>query len=130
LDLAAIAERELGESFTPGWLTANQVLDVLRQRTTETPVERLEILTGSQLLEVDARNTELIRITLDPIAEHLVARSLTESLAANLENWREFLKRLQRRGNPAGLRDALRECLGHRVYGRAIPREVQQELVA
>jgi len=120
LDLVAIATRELGEELTPGWLTRTHILDALRDRRADSPERRIDILLGSRLLEADSRNQELIRIALDPIAEHMVARSRVEAMAGDTKKWRSFLEVLRRRGWPAGFVEAVRTCLEARGYGHQI----------
>jgi hypothetical protein len=78
LDLVQIATHELGDSFTPGWLTRSQVLNALRERAAEDADKRIDVLLDSRLLEEDSNNPGLMRIALDPIAEHLVARARME----------------------------------------------------
>jgi hypothetical protein len=129
LDLVAIAGRELGESLMPGWLTRTLVLDALRERAVDNPEQRIDILLDSLLLEADSHNSELMRIALDPIAEHLVARTLTEALAANTNGWRSFLDDLEGCGWPSGFMDALVASLEHRVYGRPVPDTIRRRLL-
>jgi hypothetical protein len=127
LDLAMIAVRELGDHFTPGWLTRTQVLDVLLERGADAaakridPAERMVMLLNSRLLEEDELNPELMRIALDPIAEHLVARDRVEHFGDNVKRWQSFLDRLEERGWPADFVDALLQCICARGYGLADP---------
>ncbi len=107
----------MGERLTPGWLIRTRVLDALRERTPDSPEKRIDILLDSRLIEADSRNSELIRIALDPIAEHLVARSRVEAMAGDAKKWRSFLDLLKRRGWPAGFVEAVRACLNARGYG-------------
>jgi hypothetical protein len=117
LDLMAIASRELADRLTPGWLTRMHVLDALRERMTDGADKRIDILLDSRLIEADSRNSELIRVTLDPIAEHLAVRSRVESMAGDATKWRSFLRLLKRRGWPIAVVDAVRACLEARGYG-------------
>jgi hypothetical protein len=117
LDLVAIASRELGDSLTPSWLTRTHVLDALREQVADGPEKRIDILLDSRLIEADSRNSELIRVALDPIAEHLVARSRVESMSGDARKWRSFLDLLNRRGWPTGVVEAVRACLEARGYG-------------
>jgi hypothetical protein len=125
LDLVAIAVQELGRELTPGWLTRTQVIDVLPESTDDNAEERIgreariAMLLNSRLLEEDSRNPELMRIALDPIAEHLVARDRVEALAGNAKRWQLFLDRLEKLGWPAGFVGALTECLQARGYGHS-----------
>jgi len=128
-DLSTIAMRELGDNFTPGWLTRSQVIDVLREQTQDTAERRLNTLIDSRLIEADTRNAELMRVALDPIAEHLVARARVETLGKDVAGWRAFLTELWRVNCPAGFLDSLRACLGHRVYGRAVPPDIRSKLL-
>jgi hypothetical protein len=128
-DVSAIAIRELGSNFTPGWLTRSQILDVLHERAEEGPERRLGTLIDSRLLETDTRNAELMRMALDPIAEHLVARSRVETLGADREEWRLFLTELRLNSCPPGFLDSLRACLHHRVYGRSVPPDIRLRLL-
>jgi HEAT repeat protein len=132
LDLTAIALRELGDDLTPRWLTRTQVLGALRERDTNAPESRFDTLLGSRLTEADSRNSELIRIAQDPIAEHLAARARVEELAGDTKKWRAFLNVLRQRGRPAGFVDALRACLQARGYGHQaypVSEIVKQQLV-
>jgi hypothetical protein len=70
-----------------------------------------------------------MRVALDPIAEHLVARSQVETLGANEERWQAFLDELRRNNCPSGFLDSLRACLDHRVYGRSVPTSVRRQLI-
>ena len=132
LDLMAVASRELGDSLSPGWLTRMHVLDALRERAVEHPEKRIDILLDSRLIEADTRNSELIRVALDPIAEHLAARSRVEFMAGDVTQWRSFLCLLRRQGWPTGVVDAVRACLEARGYGHQahlVPETVLQELL-
>jgi hypothetical protein len=117
LDLAAIALRELGERLTPRWVTRMEVLAALRERAPEGPELRIRTLLDSRLLEADSRNSELMRIAFDPIAEHLAARAHVEELAGNMKRWAVFPDVLKQHGWPVGFVDALRACLQARGYG-------------
>jgi len=117
LDLVAIAARELGEDLKPNWLTRTQVLDALRGRVADGPEKRIDILLDSRLIEADSRNSELIRVALDPIAEHLVARSRVEAMAGDAEKWQSFVDLLESRGWPTAVVEAVRACLEARGYG-------------
>jgi len=131
LDLVAIASRELGDGLSPSWLTRTHVLDALRERLADGPEKRIDILLDSRLIESDSRNSELIRVALDPIAEHLVARSRVESIAGDARKWRSFLDLLKRRGSPTGVVEAVRACLEARGYGHKahpVPDAVLQRL--
>ena len=118
LDVVSIAMRELGESLRPGWLTRKHVLDALRERAKDDVNRQLEILVDSRLLEADPRNPELTRVTLDRLAEHLVARSRVETMAGDAKKWRSFLDLLGRRGWPQGFVEAVLACLEARGYGQ------------
>jgi len=130
LDLVAIADEELGESLTPGWLTRTQVLSVLRKKAEENPDERIRVLLDSKLLETDSFKPELMRISMDPVAEHLLARKQIEELAGDVKKWLSFLSELDTQGRPAGFVDALRACMDHRAYGRSVPNVIQKMLQA
>jgi len=130
LDLVAIADEELRESLTPGWLTRAQVLGVLCERAEENPDERIRVLLESKLLETDSFKPELMRISMDTIAEHLVAREKMEELAGDIKKWQSFLSDLDAQGRPAGFRDALRACIDHRAYGRSVPNVIRNMLQA
>ena len=130
LDLVAIADEELGESLTPGWLTRTQVLSVLRKKAEENPDERIRVLLDSKLLETDSFKPELMRISMDTVAEHLLARKQIEELAGDVKKWLSFLSELDTQGRPAGFVDALRACMDHRAYGRSVPNVIQKMLQA
>jgi hypothetical protein len=127
LDLVQIATHELGDSFTPGWLTRSQVLSALRERSVENADNRINVLLDSQLIEEDSNNPGLMRVALDPITEHLVARARMEVFADDAEQWRSFQVSLRRRSAP-GFVDALRACAEHPVYGRRLPGPVRRWL--
>jgi photosystem II stability/assembly factor-like uncharacterized protein len=128
LDLVAIASRELGATLTPRWLTRTNVINALRERNADDPDKRIDILLESHLLELDARNPELVRITLDPIAEHLVARSRVEEMAGDVGKWRTFSRLLKRCGSPAGFVEAISACADARGYGYEAKRESDADL--
>jgi hypothetical protein len=130
LDLVAIAVRELGDDLRPGWLMRTQVLDALRDRGTEDADKRIEVLLDGRLVEADSRNTELMRIALDPVAEHLVARAHVEELADKVQGWSAFRAKLEKLHGVEGFRDALRACLEHPVYGRPVPHRVCEWLTS
>jgi hypothetical protein len=67
LDLVEIAGEELGENFTPGWLTRTQVLSTLSERADQNPDERLHVLIDSKLLETDSFKPELMRMSMDTV---------------------------------------------------------------
>ena len=106
-----------------------EALDALRERSGAAPDQCLATLVDSRLLDTDTRNTELMRIAHDPIAEHLAARVRTEALAGDAERWRVFLAELREQTSP-GFLDAVRACLEHRVYGRRVPSQIRHHLLA
>ncbi len=130
LDLVAIAVRELGDGLRPSWLMRTQVLDALRDRGTEDADKRIDVLLESRLVEADSRNTELMRVALDPVAEHLVARAFVEQLADKAQRWSVFRTKLEKLHGVEGLRDALQACVEHRVYGRQVPHWVREWLTS
>ncbi len=128
LDLVAIACRELLGNYLPGWLVRSDVFLTLRERQPDRLDFRYETLLKSRLLETHSRNTEWVRVKLDPIAEHLVARHYVQTLAASEAAWSVFLDEVQCAGCPAGLIDALGACLEHEVYGWLTPVSVKRQV--
>jgi hypothetical protein len=128
LDLVAIAVRELGNELRPGWLMRTQVLDALRDRGMEDTDKRIYVLLDSRLIEADSHNTELMRLALDPVAEHLVARGYVEDLAGKAQRWSAFRTKLENLHGVEGFRDSLWACLEHPVYGRPVPHWVREWL--
>jgi len=118
-DLESIAIDELGDNFAPQWLTRARIIKRVRENSSDDPESRIQILLISGLVEQDTRNDELMRIKLDPVAEHLVARAKTEQMAGDETKWGEFLDLLQAKGWPPDFVDALVGCVRARGYGHS-----------
>ena len=128
MDATKIAERELGEQYRPGHVTRAAALEVLRTLDATDVERRFNVLEKSQILEAPSRDSNIIRIAPDPIAEHLVARLRTEELQGNLRAWRSFLGEVRRAGSPAGFVAALAACAEDEVYGKLIPALIRRQI--
>ena len=129
-DVTKIAEHELGERYQPGYVMLSKALEVLRICDPSDVDQRLTLLEKSRLLKSPSRDSDFVRVTPDPIAEHLVARSWTEELANDAERWRSFLEIIGNHGAPADFVAALLACGEHEVYGRPIPPLIRKQLMA
>ena len=132
-DLTQVAERELSGRFAPGQITRASAIDVLSRAASNdrpSPNDRFALLQKSRLLEALSESENLVRVAPDPIAEHLVARSQAKTLGASKPRWRSFLKQLDAANHPEDFLAALRACFDHPDYGRDIPPEIRQALLA
>ena len=127
-DAAAIAVRELGSTFQPGYVTHADIMVVLRELDMHEPERRLALLKTSRLLEAPSESSDLLRIAPDPVAEHMAARARVKTLGADLPKWEAFLRELRAQKMPEGFLVALRNCCRHRVYGRDVPTQVRTSL--
>jgi hypothetical protein len=130
-DVEAIAVRELGLAFQAGAITRAEALQTLKNLDATEPERRLDLLLKSRLLEASAPEDDAVRIALDPLAEHLVARERCVALAGDEQAWTNFLNALSALGDDGlgqGFILALRACTEHRIYGRSIPRLVREML--
>jgi hypothetical protein len=125
-DATAIASCELGTNFQPGYVTRRTALSVLKEVDPEKPEKRLDLLLKSRLLEEPSRDSDVLRIAPDPVAEHVVARQRTEVLGANFEGWQAFISDLQQAGWPQGFATALRASIDHHVYGAPVPSTLRE----
>jgi hypothetical protein len=85
-------------------------------------------LERSRLLEASSRYSDAVRISPDPVAEHLVARLRAEEFAGDLPRWRVFLMQFQKRDSAAGFLAALAACSEHDVYGAPVPQLIRERL--
>jgi hypothetical protein len=91
---------------------------------------RIKLLERSQILEAPTQDSDNVRITPDPIAEHLVARLRVEELGANAKAWRTFLTHVRKVGSPEGFVAALAACVEDDVYGRDVPILIAEQINA
>ncbi|MGO7486642.1 MlaD family protein [Rhizobium ruizarguesonis] len=119
-DAAKIAELELGESYQPGYVTRSAALEVLRKLDSKEPEKRFAILERSRLLE-SPPESDIVRISPDPVAEHLAARLTIEDLGSDEKGWRSVLDTLTKQHLPEGFVVALAACYEDDVHGRRIP---------
>jgi hypothetical protein len=129
VDVTMIAKRELGDKFRPGSITRDEALEIVRTVDTSDFKQRFDVLEKSRMVETPAPSSNLVRISPDPIAEHLVARSRALELSTELD-WGNFLDRLSAEGLPAGFLSALSACSEHEVYGRNIPLSASRRISA
>jgi photosystem II stability/assembly factor-like uncharacterized protein len=126
IDAAAIAERELGERFQPGYVTRAAALQVLRALDSGQLERRFDLLLNSRLLETPSPHSDVVRIAPDPVAEHMVARLRTEALGAAVAAWRRLWRELRSQGMPDGFLAALNACIEDSVYGRQVPEVIRR----
>jgi len=119
-DAAKIAELELGERYQPGYVTRSAALDVLHKLDPREPEKRFAILERSRILESPSES-DIVRISPDPVAEHLVARLMVEELGSDQKGWRGLLDTLRKQQLPEGFVVALAACGDDAVHGRRIP---------
>ena len=127
-DAVAIARRELGDNFRPENVTRADALNALRELDVNEPDKRIALLETSRLLEAPSADSDVVHITPDPVAEHIVARSYTEALGSSLADWRGLLAKLRRQNMPVGFLAALRACGRHSSYGRPVPQAIRDVL--
>jgi len=84
----------------------------------------------ANILEAPSQDSDFVRISPDPIAEHLVARLRTEELGGNAKAWRAFLAQVRRVGSPEGFVAALVACIEDAVYGSKVPTPIVQQIKA
>jgi photosystem II stability/assembly factor-like uncharacterized protein len=125
-DAAAIAVCELGMGFQPGYVTRANTLRTLRELDPQQPERRLDLLLKSRLLEEPSRDSDMLRIAPDPVAEHMVARQRTEALGGDSKGWDAFVRDLQKAGWPEGFVAALRACADHHIYGPLVQPTVHE----
>ncbi|MCT7667859.1 hypothetical protein [Shinella kummerowiae] len=126
-DAAKIAELELGERYQPGYVTRAAALDVLRKLDPKEPEKRFAILERSHILESPSES-DVVRISPDPVAEHLVARLVAEELGGDQKAWRALLNSLGKQQLPEGFVVALAACSDDEVHGRRIPPPIVNEI--
>ena len=127
-DAAKIAERELGDRYTPGFVTRAAALDVMRALDPADVEKRMELLQTSRLLESPSQHSDAVRISPDPVAEHLVAHLRCDDLGADADKWQGFLSGLAKQGAPAGFAAALAACAEDPVYGALIPDAIKRRI--
>jgi hypothetical protein len=127
-DATKIAERELGEQYRPGHVTRAAALEVLRSLDPAELERRFNVLEKSQILETPSQDSNIVRISPDPIAEHLVARLRTEELQGNAKAWRSFIGQVRKEGSPVGFVAALAACAEDEVHGRLVPPLIREQI--
>ena len=127
-DVTKLAERELGERYLPGSLTRATALEVMRTLDTSDPAKRFAILERSRLLEASSQYSDAVRISPDPVAEHLVARLRTEELRSDGPRWRAFLNQFLKRDLSTGFVAGLAACADHEAYGAPVPPVIRQRI--
>jgi energy-coupling factor transporter ATP-binding protein EcfA2 len=127
MDAITIAQQELGQRFSPGFLTRDDAIDIVKTMDASDFKQRFSVLEDSRILEAPSPTSNLVRIAPDPIAEHLVARAEVSQLVGE-ENWSIFLETLMSAGAPAGFLAALLACSEHEVYGKNIPASVRDRI--
>lgn len=126
-DAAKIAEYELGENYQPGFVTRAAALEVLRKLNSEDPEKRFAIMERSRILESPSQS-DFLRISPDPIAEHLVSRLKCEELGSDEKSWRDLLDALRLLRLPYGFTMSLAACADDEVHGRRIPRSIRDQI--
>jgi hypothetical protein len=127
-DAAKIADRELSDRYTPGYVTRSTALDIMRSLDPADPDKRFALLEKSRLVESPSQYSDAVHIAPDPVAEHLVARLRIQELQNNLEAWERFLSELQRIGAPPEFMSALAACAEDQVYGSPIPQQILRNI--
>ena len=127
-DASRIAERELGDRYLPTALTRATALEVMSALDPSDPNIRFRVLERSRLLEASSRYSDAVRISPDPVAEHLVARLRVEKFASDVPSWRTFLVQFQKRNTASGFLAALAACSEHNVYGAPVPQLIRQRI--
>jgi photosystem II stability/assembly factor-like uncharacterized protein len=128
-DLTLIAERELGNRYTPSQITIASAIDALGNTgSPDRPSanERLRILQASRLLEAVSDTDNLVHVAPDPIAEHLVARLRCISLGRSTHDWQVFRRQLERAKCPVDFLAALGACFEHPDYGSKISDDLRK----
>jgi hypothetical protein len=127
-DASRIAERELGEGYLPGSVTRATALEIMRSLDASEPEKRFAALERSRLLEPISQYSDRVRISPDPVAEHLVARLRTEEYGSDGQRWRDFINKLCDRDLPAGFVAALAACAEQEAYGAPVPLLIRQRI--
>jgi hypothetical protein len=86
----------------------------------------LDLLLKSRLLEEPSRESDVLRVAPDSVAEHMVARQRTESLGGDPAGWHAFVCDLRKADWPQGFVAALRASVDHHVYGSPVPPAVRE----
>ncbi len=126
-DAAKIAELELGENYQPNYITRSAALEVLRTLNSTEPENRFAIMERSRIIESPSQS-DIVRISPDPVAEHLVSRLKFEELGSDEIAWRELLDALRKLRLPDGFIMALAACADDEVHGRRLPPSIRGQM--
>jgi photosystem II stability/assembly factor-like uncharacterized protein len=117
-------------ALTPGDFYRDVARDALRARHISFEPDQVidRLIANGVLIENKPAGTSVLRFNLDPVAEHLAALHLTDTLRSDATGWKQWLALIQRvEGFPqriSGFLHALEDCIG--VYQAAFSIPVSQ----